>query len=236
MKKTIKYILIIIFLIAIVTSATLYILNKKKLNNTIYELTYYDESIPGSKYEYIIDKDKIEMTKTDYCSATDCESITSQKENLNYSKENIRKLQEFLAKNFNSSKIEVNATNELTEYQEGVLTGLTLSEKYFEIAIEEYKYKLIYGKDDNTEYITYFKQNNKILVKKIVVNDEYDIEKIDTYQLKFKNKNIRLLYDYIEKQTNEKNKTTIYKNNTKDNEEKNIIASIINNNESYLKS
>lgn len=114
------------------------------------------------------------------------------------------------------------------------MRALILGEYYFEPAVEEYEYKLIYSKTNSEEYNFYFKDNNSIIAKKLTINEDYEIEKIDTYRIEFKEENIKFLYKYIQQLSLESNGNIIYKNPTSYKDEENIFNSLIKNNESYI--
>ena len=225
-------------IIAITSMGIIILIPSPKFSQTkaepLYTLTYYDDYIPGSKSDIQIYNDKVEITTTKFCSAVNCNPKT-ETEIFKYSKENIEKLITFINNNF-SNKIKINA-NELTKRQEEVITGLLLGEYFFETNIEEYKYKIEYSKNDNLSYDIYFKEDNSILVKKLKINNDYDIVKIDTYSLNFSKESIKVLTDYIEKEikNNNKNSNIIYKYSTLKKDEINIFNSIVENDESYLK-
>lgn len=78
-----------------------YLLNNANLqkNNIIYQLTYFmDDFEPASKYDITVYENKVEISETGFCSGVDCEETKYEKIILNYSKENINKLQEFIKK------------------------------------------------------------------------------------------------------------------------------------------
>ena len=88
----------------------------------LYEIIYYDESIPGSKYDISVQKNnKIEITTTHFCSAIDCEP-TTEKEIFNYSKDNLEKLKIFINNNFSNNYVEVHESK-LT-YDEYIARGM----------------------------------------------------------------------------------------------------------------
>lgn len=220
-------------IILILIFGGLFFYNKHLQSNddVLYTLTYDDMGEPGSNSKIEIYNDKVEITTTRFCSALDCESTTYEK-SYNYSKENMNKLKKYIKKNFSKKYIEL-SYNELTDEQYEVIQGVLLGEGFFEIAIEEYKYKIEYTKDDNLTYIIYFKNNNSILVKKLNIS-EYDITNINTYSLKFSKKGINKLNDYIKKEVKEENSSVIYKSSTLRKDEINIFKSIEENDESYL--
>ena len=199
----------------------------------LYEIIYYDESIPGSKYDISVQKNnKVEITTTHFCSAIDCEP-TTEKEIFNYSKDNLEKLKIFINNNFSNNYVEVH-DNKLTDRQKKVIHALLQGEYFFEKNVEEYKYKIEYSKNDSLSYDIYFKNDNSILVKKLKINSDYDIVSVDTYALNFSQKNKAKLNDYIEKEVKKENKNVIYKYSTLQKDEINIFNSIVKNNESYL--
>lgn len=199
----------------------------------LYEIIYYDESIPGSKYDISVQKNnKVEITTTHFCSAIDCKP-TTEKEIFNYSKDNLEKLKIFINNNFSNNYVEVH-DNKLTDRQKEVIHALLQGEYFFEKNVEEYKYKIEYSKNDSLSYDIYFKNDNSILVKKLKINSDYDIVSVDTYALNFSQKNKAKLNDYIEKEVKKENKNVIYKYSTLQKDEINIFNSIVKNNESYL--
>lgn len=213
--------------------STIFNFNTKPLStNVFYNITYYDELIPGSKYEISIQDNGVEITKTSFCSAVDC-SPKTEKEMFNYSKENLEKLKTFINNNFSNNYIELNA-NELTDRQKEVIQGILLGEYFFETNVEEYKYKIEYSKNDSLTYDIYFKNDNSILVKKLKINSDYDIVSVNTYLLNFSQKNKNILFDYVEKEVKKENDNIIYKYSTLQKDEINIFNSITENNETYL--
>lgn len=214
--------------------STIFNLKTSQLStNVFYNITYYDELIPGSKYEISVQDNGVEITKTSFCSAVNC-SPKTEKEKFNYSKENVEKLKAFINNNFsNNYYIELN-DSELTDKQKEVIQGLLLGEYFFETNVEEYKYKIEYSKKDTLTYDVYFKNDNSILVKKLKINSDYDIVNVDTYSLNFSQKNKDILSDYIEKEATKSNSSVIYKYSTLQKDEINIFNSIVENDESYL--
>lgn len=214
--------------------STIFNFNTPQLStNVFYNITYYDDLTPGSKYEISVQDNGVEITKTSFCSYVNC-SPKTEKEIFNYSKENIEKLKTFINNNFsNNYYIELN-DNELTERQKEVIQGLLLGEYFFETNVEEYKYKIEYSKNDSLTYDIYFKNDNSILVKKLKINSDYDIVSVNTYSLNFSQKNKNILFDYVEKEVKKENNNIIYKYSTLQKDEINIFNSITENNEAYL--
>ena len=127
-------------------------------------------------------------------------------------------------------------------YQKDVIYSLEGGESNFEINVEEYKYKIEYHENDNLDYFIYFKDDNSILVKKVLNN------KITTYKVNFSEENMNRLNNYIEKMIEpEPDFPILWRYSRKCNisdelfkrygvseEEMYIINSIIENNESIL--
>lgn len=240
-KEKIKFspllIVISILLASLIGLSIFYIIkdlkDKPKIQEKYeYRITYYDDYIPGSQSDIKIYEDKIVIETTHYCSALDCNSSTST-ETYNYSIENIDKLKDFIDNNFYSRDFEISRHN-LNEREYEVITGILLGEKFFELAIEDYEYKIEYSKNDRTSYDIYFKKNNSILVKKSNINSDYDITNIQTYKLNFKKENINKLFDYVKKESKKEHETVINKYSTLQKDEINIFKSIEENDESYL--
>ncbi len=237
MKKHKNVYIILTILLFILIVSTFVISNKLFHNkgNIILDLTYYDDAIPGSKSDINIYNHKVEIVTTHFCSAKDCQESKPLKKTFNYSKENINKLVMFINTNFSKNKDIELYESELNERQKEVIQGLLLGEYFFETNLEEYKYKIEYSKTDNLSYIIYFKKDKSILVKKLKINDDYDIVKVETYSLDFSKENLNILNDYIEKEVKDQNSSIIYKYSTLKKNEENIFKSITENNEAHLK-
>ena len=205
-------------------------------NNNIYKITYQDDNIYNTLYDITVYSDRVKVFEKNDCSSVICDEET--KENIDkYSSENMDKLKNFLNNNFSfdeKNSIELKKES-LSEYQERVINGLTMSQYFFELAIEEYKYKIEYYQNDSTSYDIYLKDNNSIIVKKCYIND-YDITKIDTYSLNFSKNSIDKIYEYAEqeKEKDDRYENIIYKYATLRKDEKNIFNSIVYNDEKYI--
>ena len=230
-KNLLIILLIIIFILLIIT---IYLKFKKSSKiNTYFEIIYYDDFIPGSKYDISIqDNNMVEITITHFCSALNCKP-TTERRTFNYSNNNFEKLQKFVNNNFSSNYFEI-YNSKLTDRQKEVMQGLLLGEYFFETNVEEYKYKIEYSKNDCLTYVIYFKNDNSILVKELKINNDYDIVSVNTFLLDFSPKNKAILTDYIEKETKKENSNIIYKYATLRKDEINIFNSIVENDESYL--
>ena len=135
-------------------------------NHVLYKLTYYTSDGVGSKSNINIYNDRVKLITISSCNDTECDDANAKKETFNYTEENMNKLKNFIKDNFSENNDIVLNKNELNEYQNGVIRGLLLGEHYFEVNVEEYKYKIEYSKNDNLTYIIYFKDDKSILVKK----------------------------------------------------------------------
>lgn len=237
-KRNLPIILIVVIVILIGVGLVLFFpfnFKNKILGTTLYKIVYYDDGVPGSKYDIsVFDNNKIEIVQTSYCSTLDCDSTTTT-EKFKYSKSNFENLKTFINNNFSKKQIELHP-NELTEKQKEVIQGLLLGENFFEISIEEYKYKIQYSESDNLSYYIYIKNDNSIIVKKVKINDNYDITNVNTYSLNFSQKSKTILTDYVLKELKkDKDKdNVIYKNSLLRKDEINIFNSITKNDESYL--
>lgn len=237
-KRNLPIILIVVIVILIGIGLVLFFpfnFKNKILGTTLYKIVYYDDGVPGSKYDIsVFDNNKIEIVETSYCSALDCDSTTTT-ENFKYSKSNFEKLKTFVDNNFSKKQIELHP-NELTDKQKEVIQGLLVGENFFEISVEEYKYKIQYSESDNLSYYIYIKNDNSIIVKKVKINDNYDITNVNTYSLNFSQKSKTILTDYVLKELKkDKDKdNVIYKNSLLRKDEINIFNSITKNDESYL--
>lgn len=234
-----KIILVVTFIVILVVIGVTGIIKKHKNNEEEkksykYEIVYYDESIPGSKSNIVINNNKITITTTYYCSAVDCKSSTETNE-YNYTDDNLEKLVNFIKNNFEiiDNKVEIHE-NELDENQQQVMIALLISQDLFDIMNEEYKYKIEYLSDNNTFYYVFFKEDNSIIVKKMKMNDSYSIESLDTYKLNFNKSNIDILFNYVENELKNKDTNVTHKNTYLRKDETPIFNSIMENKESYL--
>lgn len=248
-NKTLKIIIItLLFLIILAIVGVIYFNKMNDINdekNIIYEISFFDGGEPGTNRDIKIYKDKVKINITHACSAVNCKSKT-EKRTQNFSKESIDKLKKFVETNFstklNGNKVVIYGTKQLNLYQKDVIYSLEGGESNFEINVEEYKYKIEYHENDNLDYFIYFKDDNSILVKKVLNN------KITTYKVNFSEENMNRLNNYIEKMIEpEPDFPIIWRYSKKCNisdelfkrygvseEEMYIINSIIENNESIL--
>lgn len=248
-NKTLKIIIItLLFLIILTILGVIYFNKMNDINdekNIIYEISFFDGGEPGTNRDIKIYKDKVKINITHACSAINCKSKT-EKRTQNFSKESIDKLKKFVETNFstklNGNKVVIYGTKQLNLYQKDVIYSLEGGESNFEIYVEEYKYKIEYHENDNLDYFIYFKDDNSILVKKVLNN------KITTYKVNFSEENMNRLNNYIEKMIEpEPDFPILWRYSRKCNisdelfkrygvseEEMYIINSIIENNESIL--
>ena len=246
---TLKIIIIaLLFLIILTIVGVIYFNKMNDINdekNIIYEISFFDGGEPGTNRDIKIYKDKVKINITHACSAVNCKSKT-EKRTQKFSKESIDKLKKFVETNFstklNGNKVVIYGTKQLNLYQKDVIYSLEGGESNFEIYVEEYKYKIEYHENDNLDYFIYFKDDNSILVKKVLNN------KITTYKVNFSEENMNRLNNYIEKMIEpEPDFPILWRYSRKCNisdelfkrygvseEEMYIINSIIENNESIL--
>ena len=222
-KKTIITIAVILAVLILSVVVMGIISNKKEYK---YNFVYHDEFIPGSTYYIYVYNDRIEVTEEMGCSAVDCDN-TTEKTTLNYSKENIEKLGKFLDSISYTDGMEL-YRDTLDERTKEIITCLLLDEKLYELAIEEYNYKYELYHSDKESYALYVKDDNSVLVKKITNTGDDNESKysIDTYKINFSDEHMEIIRDFIKNSG-----TTKYNNESY----KNIIKSIIENNEDYLK-
>ena len=239
-KKNIKWILlgVVIALMIVLVVAVIWMKNKKETpkeepkEEISYQLTYTDDYEPGSKYEIQVGEKTVFVKTTNYCSALDCEP-TTEEEKLEYSKENMQKLKEFIEqlKETTPDLNQLNISN-TTPRQRDILLAITRGQYSFEIAIEEYEYLLDYEESDEIGYIVYFQSDGKILVKKTTTKD-FDIISLETYELAFTDDNKTILKNFVlgrlDEDSNEVLLTSLlYK------DERPYIQSITEKEESYL--
>ena len=199
-NKTLKIIIITLLFLIILTIVGVIYFNKMKVindeKNIIYEISFFDGGEPGTNRDIKIYNDKVKINITHGCSYVDCKSKT-EKRTQKFSKESIDKLKKFVETNFstklNGNKVVIYGTKQLNLYQKDVIYSLEGGESNFEIYVEEYKYKIEYHENDNLDYFIYFKDDNSILVKKVLNN------KITTYKVNFSEENMNRLNNYIEK-------------------------------------
>ena len=249
-NKTLKIIIITLLFLIILTIVGVIYFNKMKVindeKNIIYEISFFDGGEPGTNRDIKIYNDKVKINITHGCSYVDCKSKT-EKRTQKFSKESIDKLKKFVETNFstklNGNKVVIYGTKQLNLYQKDVIYSLEGGESNFEINVEEYKYKIEYHENDNLDYFIYFKDDNSILVKKVLNN------KITTYKVNFSEENMNRLNNYIEKMIEpepdfpilwryskkyENSDDWFWKRYGVSEEEMYIINSIIENNESIL--
>lgn len=200
--------------------------NKEKQIN--YEFTYYRED---NRYDITLKEKILKIFKYEKCEECDDEEFIEKE--YHYSEENIKKLNNFILNNLKIKDNKKIYENKLKYYEKKVLDGILLGEKFFEINVEKYEYKLDYRKNKNMGYIFYFKNNKKILAKKLKINDDYNIVDIHTYEINFSEKNTDLIYKYIEKLSLEEESKSIYKTSIYKDEQA-IINSLVNNDEIYM--
>lgn len=221
--------LILLLLVLLFIGANYLFKDKVKESKLLNEFIYYDETVPGFKYEIFIYDDKIKYVETLLCSVDDCVEETRNAEE-NYSKDNIQSLESFIKEN-NLSKKEV-YYSALSDYEKDVISAILMGQNYFELAYPKYDYKLIYSDNEENEYNFYVKDND-ITVKKALL-EGYDINKIETYNINFSKENMEFLVSYIKDLAQNKEDNTVYRSGSVYKNEEKIFNSLTFNDESYL--
>ena len=204
----------------------------RKSNRYLYKIAYFDKSIPSYKYDIEIFNNKVEYIRTNFCSTENCKESTNDKVTLKYTKANIQKIKDYLEKRYDSKKIVIKEYEDNYDLSE-VIESIVFGEKFFELAIEDYMYKIEYLLSDDTTYVIYLKDDDAIMVKKVSINDDYDITDIRTYNLGFSNNKMNIITNYIKKETVSQNVDVIYKTVLRK-DERTIYDSIMKNDESLL--
>lgn len=235
MKQKFKIVLSVVVLIAIVVLIVISLPEaedhfERKL---LYEINYFDEKNPGSKYNISIYNDNIEILEYKLCDS--CENDEPVKYSLKYSNNHLEQVEKFVKEELEMSEQEVKTIykRNLNDYQNAVLLSLVQGEEYFDISVQKYDYKIVYTADDDLEYFI-FVNDNQIMVKKVNYNTDFEIIKNSSYEVDFKDDNIKMIMDYVIQESKIQDKKEIYKTASLYKNEKNIILSLINNDESYL--
>ena len=237
MKKSIKIVLAVIFLLVCICLVMLgrYFLKGHKHSKTstlLYTINYEENNFFDANHIIKIYDDKVEIETKQTCPTTSGCNPESSK-SFEYSQDRIEKLKKFYSDNFTGESLTI-SKNELTDRQAEIMQGILIGQYFFEIYYEDYEYKLAYMESDNIEYVVYFKNNNTILVKKETINNDYQITNIDTYELEFSDKNKDILLKYVMGNLENDDDVVLYKYATLRKDEKNIFESIVKNDESYL--
>lgn len=220
-KKIVMFLLIGILLIVTITGGLVYFLLDKKDDDKPVESTFlYNVKIDDNTLKVYSDK------------------LVYNAKDMKYSKENVDKFKDFMAKEYNTKNDIVIEYEDLDAYQTLLMLCFmnNLSDAEFEVAVEEYAYKvdLKYG---NNDYVIYLKENNLVRVKKVKISDDgIDILKVDnTFDLNFSKENNVLVTDYIKSLFNEKDNVRESAKVGVRKDEKYVVDSIVNNDEYYLK-
>ncbi|MDE6284919.1 MAG: hypothetical protein K2M17_04165, partial [Bacilli bacterium] len=145
----------------------------------------------------------------------------------------MEKVLNFLKENFeiDGKKLEVSDEN-LSDFQKNIMNTITFGQYFFELGIEDYQYKLEYT-DPMFSYDIYFKEDGSILVKKMKIDDDYDIVSLDSYTIRFDSDSMQALNEFIKRIASKEN--IVYRSGTLFKDEEPYIKSLIENDESYLK-
>ncbi len=203
--------------------------------NSRYIINYKGTENGMDTHVIIITNSKIKIKST--CTERSCDKDKEVKYQL-FSKENITKLKKYLKENFKSNHIEVKSLD-ITNRQKEVIESLLKNEKNFEVAIEDFEYRLRYNEGKNISFYVYFKKDNSILVKKVKWGKNYNVSDIsEIYQIEFNKKNTQILKDYIESEAKPGMKYLEGAINKADSsarkDEKAIFKSIVEKDEKYL--
>ena len=210
---------------------------KPVVNPSLYHFTVYDRYIPGSKNDITVYEDSVKVITTHFCSTINCIPDVDKPKILTYSKDNMAKLRDYIDKSSlfkdsnNQTEIDL---DQLNSRDESIIQSIYLGQYFFELAVEDYQYRIEYQKTDDTSYDIYLKADKSIIVKKSYVNSDYDIDKIDTYALAFSKEKINFIFDYVQNEKLENN-SILYKFSFLRKDEADIYDSIVNNDESLLK-
>lgn len=240
-KKIIIISMIILIVLLIGLGITFFLLNRNSNNKYKYIILYNDGNIPGNNYEIYINKDySIKLIDQPGCSTIECMEGTYYPEAETYeldfsetNKETLKTFLEDLFKEQETNKLNIDDIY-LTEYQENVISSITLkNEKWFQVNAENYKYLIQYENEEYGYYI-YFKEND-IKVNKLEFNGDYEITNIESYNVEFSSEN-NILINELKDNIFSINDSMVYYV-TKDEiskKELNIIEAIANNDETLI--
>lgn len=236
-RRVVKAIFTTIILLALLTlfvfASYKFITYYNKKSKLLYNIVYHDDAVPGSMHDIDVYNDKIVIQSTSYCSAKDCEAKVGDKEDLKYKQENVDKFIKFIETHYNKTKIKL-SESELSDREIEVFSGLFIHENLFEIAIEDYEYRLEYSDSQDLGYMIYLKENKDILVFKCSINENYAITKIEKYNIDFSSDNMKILRDYIISLMKNGEKIASVGGTLRKDEEP-LVNSMIKNDESLLK-
>ena len=148
-----------------------------------FTIRYEEDYEPGASTTYYLHKDgSIEYIHTQYCSALDCKPTTSEKEPLEFEKDNLKLTYKFL-RNL------IKKGNEVTIYDSQIKDEKTKS-MFFNISYEReelipldasnYDYKLELAKGNNFHLI--YLKDNKINVANLIY-EKYDLVEIKKHTI-----------------------------------------------------
>lgn len=241
-KKILIVSVLAVALLTVILSMIFYIISlsskpveveKPKKEYGEFTVRYEEDYEPGASTTYYLHKDgSIEYVHTQYCSALDCEPTTSEKESLEFEKENLK-----LTYNFLRNLIEEG--NEVTIYKSQIKDDKT-SSMFFNISYEReelipldasnYDYKLELSKGNNFHLI--YLEDDKINVANLIY-ENYDLKEIKKHTIRFENK--KVIKEFIKEQFK---KDETFKNiyyGSYEYKDKMILDAIIANDESLLK-
>lgn len=186
-----------------------------------YSFIYYNDDEPSIKAEIKTNKSEVNFNYTYSCDEKDCEPTTGEK-TVKFSNNNMNKLKSYLKNSsFYKEGTEIHSKN-LSEKDRKVMNSISINEYYFEVEVEDYKYKHEYYYSLDTTLDLYLKEDDSVLVKKLNFKNN-EIYKIDTYKLNFKD--LTIIKEFIKN-----NSDIVYKHA----DQEKMVQSIINNDEKYL--
>lgn len=221
---------LIVYIISITPASTE--ITKEKLEYGEYTIRYEEDYEPGSSTTYYLHKDgSIEYTHTRYCTAKDCQSVTTELKELEFSKENLKLTYEFFLSLIEEKKENVIYKSQIKDDKTNSMFFYIQDQREDLIPLElsKYDYKLELLKGNNFHLI--YLKDNKIDVANLIY-ENYDLVDIKTHTLDFKN--TKIVKDFIKEQfdKNETFKNIYYTGYSY--KDKLIIDAIIENKEEYL--
>lgn len=239
-KKIVWGVLSIVVILGILVGTFFFLRQDKKSGKEetkSYRLTFYDDSIPGGKYDIDLDKEEnIKVTETRFCSIVDCQASVLETIQINLTGENKKFAVDFI-KNFfkdtEKKEVEVSPSN-LTELQMQTLTLLLENrDDLFSLVSEPYERFIAYDNGDMALYVYQNKGNLK--VKRINYNEDYEITTIDSYDIAFSEKKQKVIEEYFEDIFKDKSENYYLIDSTMNNKKVEMIMnSLYYNDESYL--
>ncbi len=241
--KNKKYIWIIlgILLVVLLSAGLFFFLNKEnKGEETVlknYRLTFYDDSIPGGKYDIELDKEEnIRVTETSFCSAIDCSQSTPKEVSIDLTGENKKYVVTFIKSFFEGTeKTELEIyQQDLTEIQlQTLMLLLENRDDLFSLVSEPYDLMISYDNGNKSFFV--YKNKDNIKVKRINYSEDEEAKDITTYDIAFKETNQKIIVDYLEESFKNSKENYLFLDSIDiSGKEQFILNSLSYNDESYL--